>query len=547
MSHVNKSEYVNVVAIVSCEVCDRVARYGIGASLILFLRSEFGYTTDEASTYFTLWWSSSYLFALCSGYISDVYWGKQKIILIGAVTCACALTMISLLTYIVDFAPDELSEIAAQIMFWIALYTMMAGVGGIRSSVGLLGVAQLEIIANPIQNDDHGVVREPGDSFDGQRVIESYWNWFKFAVNMGSLISYTVISYLCQEVSFAIGWSIPTISILLAIALFIWRKDEYYEPDTDADQSILRQFGVISWYGMTHQSRKQEIINQPQHDEYEYHWLDAAKLKHHGPYSDVTVEEIKAVYSVFGFLPFMAMYWFVYTTTGSLFYSQGCQMDYYIGSFELPIAALNVMLIIAILILIPFCDRLLYPFLMRTSYCNFGMLRKIGVGYFLLILTMITAGLVEIQRKRTQTLSITSTCDSSIHISGLSILWQIPQYFLAGASEVFADIVSVEFFSSQAPESMKAIVYSLNLVVIGVGYLMATLLQLIVDLWTPEWITNNLNHGHLEYYFFFMAGILLLNLLVYIPYARRYTYKSGTDVWGTEAVKVVDDAKYTAI
>ena len=154
--------------------------------------------------------------------------------------------------------------------------------------------------------------------------------------------------------------------------------------------------------------------------------------------------------------------------------------------------------------------------------------------------------LVEIWRKSTRTLSTASTCDSDIYISSLSVMWQIPQYLLCGVSEVFASIVSLEFFSGQAPESMKAIVYSLNLMVVGIGYLLATLLVVIVDSWTPEWIPTDLNDGHLEYYFFLVAGIQIIALLLFIPYARRYTYKPGTDVSNTEMVDV-NNPQYTPL
>ena len=340
------------------------------------------------------------------------------------------------------------------------------------------------------------------------------------------------------------------------------------------------QFGVISWYGMSHQSQEQDIMDevahnaedQPNsgpissnldtsnntnaldsqllggvaaHDDYEYHWLDVAKSQHNGPYNDDLVEEVKAVYAVFGFLPFMMIYWVVYAASTSLFYSQGCQMDYYIGSFDMPIGALNNGNCIAALTLVPLLDRLIYPWL-KESACNFGMLRKIGVGYFILALAMITAGLVEIWRKETKTLSITSTCDSSVYISELSILWQLPQYLMIGATLVFTYVVSFEFFSSQAPKSMKGIIYSFNLLMIGFGYLTNTALSWIVDLWRPQWIPDNLNDGHLEYFFFLMAAIMMLTILVFIPCARWYTYAPGTDSWGTD-MKDTNGSEYMPI
>merc|ERR1712062_465120 len=116
---------------------------------------------------------------------------------------------------------------------------------------------------------------------------------------------------------------------------------------------------------------------------------------------------------------------------------------------------------------------------------------------------MIAAGLVEMWRKRCDiVLGVHSTCNDSGNISNLSVLWQIPQYVLVGASEVFASVSAMEFFSGQAPESMQVILYSLNLMAAGVGYLMATVLVGLVDVWSPEWIPNDLDRGYLEYYYF---------------------------------------------
>ena len=167
-------------------------------------------------------------------------------------------------------------------------------------------------------------------------------------------------------------------------------------------------------------------------------------------------------------------------------------------SFDFPIAALNDADIIIILILVPLLDRWIYPWVNGpTGCCKFGMLKKIGAGYFILAVAMVVAGLVEIWRKATPTLDETSTCDDAVYISDLNVLWQIPQYLLVGVSEVFASITSLEFFSGQAPESMKSIVYALNLVVTGAGFLLSSLLVVIVDSWKPQWIPSDLDYGYL--------------------------------------------------
>jgi dipeptide/tripeptide permease len=207
-------------------------------------------------------------------------------------------------------------------------------------------------------------------------------------------------------------------------------------------------------------------------------------------------------------------------------------MDYVFGGFNFPISALADANIITVLILIPLLDRIIYPWLIQSNV-NFTMLQKIGTGYFIVAFAMIVAGLIEIWRKESSLTNHTSTCDSSIYLSELSILWQIPQYVLVGVSEVFASITSLHFFASQAPPSMRGTIYALNLVTAGIGILLAALLVVIVDLGSTPWIPNNLDNGHLEYYYFLIAALMLITLLIFIPIAKRYKYWKGTET-GTE-------------
>ena len=56
------------------------------------------------------------------------------------------------------------------------------------------------------------VTAHVGDQFgkSNAHMLERVYGWFYFAINAGALISYSLIAYLCQDVSFALGWSIPT-------------------------------------------------------------------------------------------------------------------------------------------------------------------------------------------------------------------------------------------------------------------------------------------------------------------------------------------------
>ncbi|KAL5998199.1 hypothetical protein ACLOJK_009137 [Asimina triloba] len=64
--------------------------------------------------------------------------------------------------------------------------------------------------------------------------------------------------------------------------------------------------------------------------------------------------------------------------------------------------------------------------------------------------------------------------------SSLSILWQIPQYTLIGASEVFMYVGQLEFFNGQAPDGLKSFGSALCMSYISLGIYVSGLLVTIV-------------------------------------------------------------------
>jgi len=582
-------QWLPVIAILGTEFCERLSYYGIGASLILFLRSKLGYSTKSATVTKSIWTAFTTIFAFLGGYVSDVCLGRKKTIIISLIIYFLGLLAVSILMFFFDLGgPDNVDTQTIEIVFWIFLYLMTFGGGGIKANVGIFGADQLHKIAatktkqtasqmvdlssNAKTKSDELADRllSANDTEDpiGQNELEqaqattelvaSFWNWFYISINAGAVISYTVIAYLCQNVSFSVGWSIPTMAMFVGLIMFLLRNGSYYEVPRDPEGSMVSKFLSITWYSIRNQSRRKKAApnvsvkdeasqrlstagalsnltdDGPEPDDpgpenpvltKESHWLDVAKNYYGGKFDDGLVDEVKGVYAVFGFLPFMTLYWMVYEAMNSLYFSQGCQMDYNITStFEVPIASINNANTIVILITVPIMDRWIYPIL------KWGMLKKIGFGYFILTLAMLIAGFVEIARKASPTLDEPSTCDDKVYISKLSVMWQIPQYLMVGISEVFASITSLDFFSGQAPDNMKAIVYGLNLLVIGLGSVLASQLVVMVDSWNPQWIPSDLDEGYLEYYYFMTAGIMMLTLIAFIPYAARYKYKEGTDI-----------------
>lgn len=56
---------------------------------------------------------------------------------------------------------------------------------------------------------------------------KSFFNWFYFAINFGSLLAVTVVVYIQDSISWAIGFAIPAVAMLFAILTFVGGSSKY--------------------------------------------------------------------------------------------------------------------------------------------------------------------------------------------------------------------------------------------------------------------------------------------------------------------------------
>ncbi|KAK6122130.1 hypothetical protein DH2020_044120 [Rehmannia glutinosa] len=155
-------------------------------------------------------------------------------------------------------------------------------------------------------------------------------------------------------------------------------------------------------------------------------------------------------------------------------------------------------------------------------------LQRIGTGLFISIFAMISAGILEIVRLRI----VRRQGSYNVKEAPISIFWQVPQYFIIGCAEVFTNIGQLEFFYEQAPDSMRSLCAALSLTTTALGnYLSSLLVTIVMDISTrngkPGWIADNLNHGHLHYFFLLLAVLSLLNLGAFVVVAKSYNYKKA--------------------
>jgi peptide/histidine transporter 3/4 len=253
----------------------------------------------------------------------------------------------------------------------------------------------------------------------------------------------------------------------------------------------------------------------------------------HNPWrlSTVTqVEEVKFLLRVLPIFLSTILYTTCYSQLSTLFIEQAYYLDRHLGSFNIPPASIAVFESISVVFWVVVYDRLLVPFLRKRTGNQRGIseLQRIGIGLFLSICAMIIAAVVEIERLRV--VHDHGLTDDSTRTVPMSVFWEVPQYFVMGASEVFTYIGMMEFFYDQAPDAIRSIGSAITLLTWGLGYFIATALIKIVGSITtrggkPGWIADNLNQGRVDLFYWTLAILAAVNLVVFILCALQYDYK----------------------
>ncbi|KAG6493792.1 hypothetical protein ZIOFF_048795 [Zingiber officinale] len=529
------------IQIIGNECCERLAFYGISTNLVTYLKNKLHQGNTSAARTVTIWQGTCYITPLIGAILADAYWGRywtiavfSTVYIIGmaTLTLSASVPAFKLPACIGSFCPEASAFQYA--IFFSGLYLISLGTGGIKPCVSSFGADQFD------------------DTDPRERVKKgSFFNWYFFSINIGALISSSLLVWVQDNYGWGLGFAIPTLFMGLAILSFFFGTP-LYRFQKPGGSPIVRMCQVIvssfrKWkvlmphdcsllYEVPEKSSAIKGSRKIEHTD-ELRFLDKAATvteadTNTGSFSNpwrlctvTQVEELKILVRMFPIWATIIVFAAVYAQTSTMFVEQGMTMDTKIGSFTIPPASLSTFDVTSVIIWVPVYDSILVPVARRFTgkERGFSELQRMGIGLFISILAMAAAAVVEIWR-----LDIAKS-----ETVLLSILWQMPQYVLVGAAEVFTFIGSLEFFYDQSPDAMRSLCSALWLLTIALGnYLSSFIVTVVASITTRGgqigWIPDNLNEGHLDYYFWLLAGLSFLNLLVYVACATRYKSKKVT-------------------
>jgi dipeptide/tripeptide permease len=410
-------------------------------------------------------------------------------------------------------------------LFYLSTYMIAFGNGGYQPSIATFGSDQFD-------------ETDPKEA----RSKVAFFSYFYLALNVGSLFSNTVLVYYEDSGRWVMGFWVSAAAAALALALFLLGTPNYrhFKPSGNPLTRVAQVFVAAfrKWHAevprgeLLHEVEGEDPkisgIRKILHSD-ELRFLDKAATitegeKMENPWRLCTVTQVEEVKCILKMLPIWLstiVYSVVFTQMASLFVEQGATMNTNIGSFHFPAASMSLFDVLSVLVFIAIYRRVLVPVMARLSGNPQGLteLQRMGVGLVIGMAAMVVAGVVEVER-----LKRVAAPDRP---SSLSVLWQVPQYALIGASEVFMYVGQLEFFNGQAPDGVKSFGSALCMASISLGNYVSIMLVSVVTSLTagekrPGWIPGNLNSGHLDRFYFLLAALSLVDLAVYIACAMCY-------------------------
>ncbi|KAL2093299.1 hypothetical protein ACEWY4_010611 [Coilia grayii] len=492
-----------IICVLLVELCERFTFFGIVCNMILFCTIKLGYDNHQAAIVNLCFVGASTLTPVLVGWFAETWLGRTKALYICALLHFIGTAMLPVVAFpFEDFYMDthnimhHLEHREQQILFYIGLLAAALGIGGIRAILCPLGAYHLQ-------------------GYDQHQLL-SFFNWFYWLVNLNSTVVFLGIAYIQQSVGKNLGFLIPFTSVVLAlIAIHMVRSNLTFRPKKGSS-SLLTTMGVFL------NSLKMCCLHYRHLSGDVPSWLDRAKENNGGRYSETTVENVKILAKLFPLFLLQLLYRTCITQIPSGYYLQTMHSNLNVNGFLLPIAAMNVISILPLLVLAPLLEFI--------STCHLSMKRKplspataITLGHTCATLSTLVAGVSEMYRKEYPLLEQTLS-GNLLQVSSMACFQLTPQYILLGVAEALVTPACSIISFCLTPGHLRGIaLHFLTLSYGGGCFLGALIVQLVFSVSGGAFYPNVLSDGNLEGFFFILSIFMAINTLVFWKLSHRYS------------------------
>ncbi|KAK6920807.1 Proton-dependent oligopeptide transporter family [Dillenia turbinata] len=534
--------------IIGNETFEKLGAIGMLSNILVYLTTVFNMPSLTATTLVNVINGSTNFAGLMGAFVCDTYLGRYMTLVYASIASFLGLLLVALTAAIPKLHPLKCDSKASectgatpgQMAFLLTGFGFVVlGAAGIRPCSLAFGADQF----NP-------------KTESGKRGANSFFNWYVFTYTLAQMVSLTAIVYVQSDVSWAIGLAIPALLMLLGCALFLMGTKLYVivRPEGSPLTSIVQVLVVAA------KKRRLRLPEQPGMSLFDF--MPKKSLNSKLPYTDqfrflnkaaiITaedqinpdgsaanpwrlcsmqqVEETKCILRVLPIWASAILYYTAIVQQQTYATLQALQSNRKLAhtNLEIPASTYFVFCMLSLSLWIPIYDRIVVPTLRKVTGKEGGitLLQRMGIG------------IIENYRRH---LALTKPIGSEPKrgaISSMSGSWLIMPLTLAGLAEAFTGIGQIEFYYKQFPENMRSIGGSLLFCGMATssyfsGFLISIIHKSTKNAANRDWLPDDLNKGRLDYFYYLIASLGVMDFVYFLVMANWYKYKgTGNNING---------------
>jgi POT family proton-dependent oligopeptide transporter len=471
LRHVSDKVPWDAFTIAFIELCERFSYYGTTAVFTNFIQQPLppnsstgaghsgqsgaldrGQRASTGLTTFNTFWV--YLTPLFGAYIADTYWGRYK-----TISVACAIAIFGHLLLVVCALPPVIkSPNGSMACFAVALVIMGAGTGAFKSNISPLIAEQSTNTYMRVETTKSGerVIVNPA------KTASRIYMYFYLMINVGALVGQISMVYAEKYVGFWLAYLLPTAVLCLCPMVLIYCRKRYIL--TPPQGSVLGPAMRLFFYAMRGRWSLNPLATYRRLNDGTM-WasvtpsnIPASERPAWMTFDDNWVAEVRRGFHACSVFLWFPLYWLTYNQLNGNLISQAATMALH----GLPNDIMQNLDPIALVILIPICDRIIYPALARAGI-KFTALKRICAGFYTGAFAMVWACVLQYYiYKQSACGKYASDSDPKCPV-GISVWAQSGAYILIAISEIFASITGLEYAYTKAPKNMRSLVMAMFL------------------------------------------------------------------------------------
>ncbi|KAF4677056.1 hypothetical protein FOZ60_000352 [Perkinsus olseni] len=310
-------------------------------------------------------------------------------------------------------------------------------------------------------------------------LITRYYTYFYASINLGSIVGGIVTPILVESVSFTASFSFPLVAFILATIVFVAGDlmGRYVKPKPQGS-AVLEILKVI-FFSITRCS------------------LEKNKESNGGRFKDGFIEDAKALFRL------------------------GKKMDTNLFGWDMPAQMMQNVDPIAVVLTSVLVDTVLFPLLKRFNLMP-PVLVRFCIGSLCGAASLLVALGVEYMVMSQPVFSV-------------SIWWQIPQFWLIAAGEIFLISTSYEVAFTHSPGALKAVASAFNLCFFSISNVLSAVLFQVCSSWLPNFDVENpteeaVSGAHYDYYYMVLVALCVFGAVAavsMIPYFNKVAVKNA--------------------